>query len=134
MKESSFQFRNPILTKLNYQLNDDFDEDNFEKIELKLHTNVIGEKNGKQSVVKLYGEIGEISENSPFYIELEMESYFKWNDDISEKVLKKLLKRNGSALLLSYMRPIVAFVTGQSGIAPYNIPYIDFTKEEEKEV
>lgn len=54
--------------------------------------------------------------------------------DISEDTLNKLLKRNGAALLLSYMRPIVAFVTGQSGIVPYNIPYIDFTKEEELSV
>ena len=31
------------------------------------------------------------------------------------------------------MRPIVAFITSQSGIT-YNIPYVDFTKEDsEKE-
>ena len=29
------------------------------------------------------------------------------------------------------MRPIVTFITSQSGIT-YNIPYIDFTKENEE--
>lgn len=130
MKESNFQFKSPILKKLNYQLNDNFDINKFEKVELNFHANVIGRKSIKQAVLKLCGEIGKQNENSPFYIELEMEAYFKWNDDIPEEVLEKLLQKNGSALLLSYMRPIVAFITSQSGIASYNIPYIDFTKED----
>lgn len=134
MKESDFQFKNPILKRLNYALNDDFDIDKFDKIELSFHTNVVGRKSAKEAIVTLLGKIGKVNESSPFYIEIEITSPFKWTDDIPEEALNKLLRKNGSALLLSYMRPIVAFVTGQSGIAPYNIPYIDFTKEEEKEV
>ena len=132
MKESNFQFRNPILKKINYHLNEDFDRDKFDKIDLKFQTNVIGKKSEKQAIVKLRGEFGESNENFPFYIEIELEAPFKWTEDIPEDVAKNLLKRNAPALLLSYMRPIVAFITSQSGIVPYNIPYIDFTKENEE--
>ncbi|MCI8629248.1 MAG: hypothetical protein HFE57_07060 [Firmicutes bacterium] len=132
MQESNFQFKNPILKKINYHLNEDFDRDKFDKIDLKFQTNVIGKKSEKQAIVKLRGEFGESNENFPFYIEIELEAPFKWTEDIPEDVAKNLLKRNAPALLLSYMRPIVAFITSQSGIVPYNIPYIDFTKENEE--
>ena len=132
MQESNFQFKNPILKKINYHLNEDFDRDKFDKIDLNFQTNVIGKKSEKQAIVKLRGEFGESNENFPFYIEIELEAPFKWTEDIPEDVAKNLLKRNAPALLLSYMRPIVAFITSQSGIVPYNIPYIDFTKENEE--
>lgn len=44
MQESNFQFKNPILKKINYHLNEDFDRDKFDKIDLKFQTNVIGKK------------------------------------------------------------------------------------------
>jgi len=132
MQESNFQFKNPILTKLNYELNDNFDKNDFDdKIRTKLNIAIKGKISEKQVIATLLGQIGEIDKNLPFYIEIEISAPFRWTEDISEDTLNKLLKRNGAALLLSYMRPIVAFVTGQSGIVPYNIPYIDFTKEEE---
>ena len=132
MQESNFQFKNPILKKINYHLNEDFDRDKFDKIDLKFQTNVIGKKSEKQAIVKLRGEFGESNENFPFYIEIELEAPFKWTEDVPENVAKNLLRRNAPTLLLSYMRPIVAFITSQSGIVPYNIPYIDFTKENEE--
>ncbi len=132
MKESNFQFRNPILKKINYHLNEDFDRNKFNKFDLKIQTNLITQKDEKQAIVKLCGELGESNENFPFYIEIELEAPFKWTEDVPENVAKNLLRRNAPTLLLSYMRPIVAFITSQSGIVPYNIPYIDFTKENEE--
>lgn len=55
MQESNFQFKNPILKKINYHLNEDFDRDKFDKIDLKFQTNVIGKKSEKQAIVKLRG-------------------------------------------------------------------------------
>ncbi len=133
MQESNVQFRNPILKKINYHLNEDFDRNKFDKFDLKIQTNLITQKDEKQAIVKLCGELGELNENFPFYIEIELEAPFKWTKDVPEDIAKNLLKRNAPTLLLSYMRPIVAFITSQSGIT-YNIPYVDFTKEDsEKE-
>ncbi|MBU5477644.1 protein-export chaperone SecB [Eubacterium sp. MSJ-13] len=39
-----------------------------------------------------------------------------------------MLKINGGAVLLSYLRPIVSSLTMQAGIKPLHLPLIDFTK------
>ena len=107
MQESNFQFKNPILKKINYHLNEDFDRDKFDKIDLKFQTNVIGKKSEKQAIVKLRGEFGESNENFPFYIEIELEAPFKWTEDIPEDVAKNLLKRN--KILASFINLQLSF-------------------------
>ena len=48
----------------------------------------------------------------------------------AEEQQEKLLTQNAPALLLSYMRPLVASATAASPYPAYHLPFIDFTKEE----
>ena len=44
------------------------------------------------------------------------------------KNIENMLKVNGGAVLLSYLRPILSSLTMQAGIKPLHIPLIDFTE------
>ena len=129
MKNSSFQFNAPVLSHLDFTLNNDFNRD--EKSHFKNDFQVGYNKNedGREAIVELSVTIGVPSEsqNQPFSVKLVIGSVFRWNDDFSEEFVESLLTINAPALLVSYARPIVASITNSSGCGTYNIPFIDFT-------
>ena len=47
-------------------------------------------------------------------------------EDLSDERVESMLKMNAPALLLGYMRPIVAGLTNSSNFATYNLPFINF--------
>lgn len=55
---------------------------------------------------------------------------FHWDESIDDEMAKKLLNINAPAALLSYIRPIIASMTGNSKYPALNIPFIDFTEAE----
>lgn len=137
---SVFQFSNPVLTKLNFVINDDFDS----SIERKLVVNVefktdieVFEKE-QTALVILHCKLGEKSDQFPFYIEADEQANYRWGYDDDgnmvdnpiqdPKTLKSLLNINAPTLLLSYLRPIIAQITSASPFDTYNIPYMDFSK------
>ena len=64
----------------------------------------------------------------PFELEIKVASDFKWDDSLSDEKVEYMLNTNAPALLLSYMRPIVANITNASKIPAYNLPFINFVK------
>lgn len=133
MKNSSFQFKAPVLSHLDFTLNNDFNRD--ERSHFKNDFQVGYNKNeaGREAIVELSVAIGVPSEsqNQPFSVKLVIGSVFRWNDDFSEELVESLLTTNAPALLVSYARPIVASITNSSGCGTYNIPFIDFTDKTE---
>ena len=126
--ESSFQFKNPTITKLVFELNDGFDREAGKEINIphKLTHNVVKNED-KIATVSLTIEVGERSSEFPFYILATEESMFKWDENTKDE--KPLLKQNAPALLLSYLRPIVATVTAASPFGSYNLPFINFSNK-----
>ena len=59
---------------------------------------------------------------------LVVASDFKW-EDLDDDTVEKLLNSNAPALLLSYMRPIVANLTNASNLPVYNLPFVNFKAE-----
>ena len=53
-----------------------------------------------------------------------------WEKDIDDHFVEELLKTNASSLLLGYMRPIVANVTGMTKYPSFNIPFLDMSENE----
>lgn len=73
---------------------------------------ICGIKNGKLYV-------------SNFKLRIKVASDFKW-EDLDEKTAESMLNLNAPALLLGYMRPIVANITNSSNFPAYNLPFINF--------
>lgn len=56
----------------------------------------------------------ENNDDIPFYIKAIEGANFRWNDELDDNMIDRLLNQNAPSLLLSYLRPIVAQVTSAS--------------------
>ena len=126
--ESAFQFKNPALTHLEFEVNEGFDNQKNEEVQIRINMSVQVSKssNSNEALVGLKFEIGEMSEDCPFYIKAVEEAYFKWENILEEEKVNQLLNQNAPSLLLSYLRPIVVQITSASPYDAYNIPFINF--------
>ena len=129
MNRSKFQFSNPELEKVDFLVNQNFNEEKCDGIEMKSNTEVeiLG---SNEAYVALTINIGNATEMQPFNICVRMAANFRWEECIDEKKSKQLLNINAPAVLLSYIRPLVAVMTNSSKYPVLNIPFIDFTNSD----
>lgn len=128
MKNSEFQFSNPNLTKLNFEINSEFMQNTSNPIKFNITPTVTINKDGKEpfATVSLNLKIGECTPDYPFWINITETALFCWSEQLSD--IDRLLSQNAPALLLSYMRPIISTITAASKYSAYNLPYINFTE------
>ena len=105
MKPSSFQFSNPILVNMTFEVNRHFKGDNNVDIPTNFNVSIHEDENSPEAIVELTVEIGRRDESTPYYI--------------------------SPALLLGYLRSVIATVSSASPFETINIPFMDFTKKEE---
>lgn len=126
MQPSKFQFINPYLKELYFDTNMNFDMDQAKfEMQNSFNVKIKRSEHENRANVELALEINYEKENAPFKLKIKVASDFKW-DDIEEKRIEAMLKNNASALLLSYMRPIVASITNSSNFPAYKLPFINF--------
>ena len=128
MKPSSFQFVNPYLIELTFNSNKNFEivEDGVE-IKNTANVNVCKCENGNCANVELDFKISTGDDSGPFIITAKVASDFTWDESIDNETVDKLLNLNAPALLLGFLRPIIANVTNVSKFPVYNIPFINLT-------
>lgn len=129
MKNSEFQFSDPIIDNIIFSKNTNFKKEKFNGFETQFKTSINKMEEENRAIVNLNIVIGENNENYPFTLELTISANFKWED--TQESLDKLLKTNAPAMLLSYARPIVNIITNQAGYKPFNIPFINFNESKE---
>ena len=126
MKQSKFQFLNPSLEELYFVVNSELAADEVEsEIQNNFHVQVRRSQNENRANVGLILETNMEMDKVPFKLRIKMVSDFKW-EDLDEHQVENMLKLNAPALLLSYMRPIVASITNSANFPPYNLPFINF--------
>ncbi len=129
MKKSMFQFKNPHIEKISFEINNNIPFEDDIPLSVNVQTFLSNEEN--VALVKLFLTVGELDDNSKklknsIYFNGCIVSEFKWEREI--KNVENMLKVNGGAVLLSYLRPILSSLTMQAGIKPLHIPLIDFTE------
>lgn len=135
MKESPFQFTNPVLKRLEFTVHDDFmpNKDLNMQIKITPDITVSGEhstSSADSAYVSVLISIGTKDSSTPFYVEAEEAAMFKWDSSYIDDVqIQTLLKQNAVALLLSYLRPIISNLTAASAFPAYNLPFINLTSE-----
>lgn len=129
MQSSDFQFKNPRLINLEFEVKKDFVATSDEPIDIRLSFNVDINKSSEkpEAIVELTVIAGTEDNSNPFYIKATEGAKFKWNEKVDNHV-DKLLEQNAPAVLLGYLRPIISMITGVSPFSAYNIPLIDFTQ------
>lgn len=137
MGKSNFQFNNPILENITFTINKDFDVKEMIDLPVSINSNVTVydlEENATEAKANVAVKItiGVLDRTSPFWVEAVESADFKWTiSEYTDKEVVGLLNRNAVALLISYVRPIIANITGASKYPAYNLPYIDLSKKEE---
>lgn len=129
MNRSKFQFSNPELEKIEFSINQNFDEEKYDGIAMQSNIEV-QMLEGNEALVKLTLSIGNATDSQPFDICVKMGADFTWDESVEIEKAKQLLNINAPAVLLSYIRPIVSSMTNSSKYPTLNIPFIDFTKKE----
>lgn len=131
MKKSKFQFLNPYLVECEYKMNEEFMRED-EEIEMHNEFNVEVKRHKKQNraIVELRLRTNYNQPEKPFQLGVAVASEFEW-EEMSEEMLEIFLNQNAPALLLGYMRPIVANITNSSKFAVYNLPFMNFADAED---
>lgn len=124
----NFQFSNPRLIKLNFDFFTDFIPKS-NQVTIKSSYRIEERRSAdsdKAGVTLIFTLNPEKKHDVPFTLTASIFAVFNWHD-LDKSQVDKLLKVNAPALLLSYLRPIIANITANSGMAPYTIPFINFT-------
>ena len=136
MIRSAFKFSNPRINKSIFISNDEikgFDEKKY-SMNIEANTEIKKKPNIPSAIVRLTMTINKdeknIYENKlPFFIEVAAIAEFSWNEQLEERGIDSFLQMNAPALLLSYIRSQVAYITTQAGFPALNIPFMDFTQQ-----
>ena len=137
MKKSNLQFSNPVLTRLEFEIHKSFKADGPIEMPINIKREIVRNADGDVPInmaqVAVTLSVGNKDSSTPFYIEADEEAKFKWNEGMFNEVqIEDLLKLNATALLLSYLRPVISNITSSSPYPAYNLPYLDLTANEEE--
>ena len=103
MEQSKLSFTNPIIEKLNYNINLNFESRNgLTDIVNSFKVNIKRVENKNEAWVELNIIVGQEGKDVPFYIDLVVCAAFRWEDCYDDKTLQDLLSINAPALLLGY--------------------------------
>ena len=128
MKESNFQFTDPSLASMKFLENRDFSIEKEKEIEIQTEIDINNTKiSENEAVVELKVNLGDESENIPFYLETVFMAKFKLDLKFEESKVNLFLNQNAPALLL-YAKPIISMITNESRFPAYNIPFINFAE------
>lgn len=131
MEKSSFQFSNPTLKRLEFDVHDDFVHHGQLNMEITVNVSIQRDMNedetpGNSAYVLITLSVGSKDNSTPFYIEADEDAHFKWEDGaFNEEEVDNLLNQNAVALLISYLRPVIASLTAACPYPSYNLPYIN---------
>lgn len=133
MKKSKFQFINPYLEESSFVINPNYSVEDVPKLtmyNMKNAFSVQAKKSETQNnaIVKLTLDVNKELNDAPFKLSITVASDFTWDKNMSDETIDKMLTINAPALLLGYMRPIVATLTNSSIFPAYNIPFVNFNE------
>lgn len=131
MKSSEYQFKHPYIKESLFRINEGFKQTEPGNINIVTRTNqYTSYKEGQSQNSAICGltiQIGEVSENAPFFAKVTMEAKFSWENKTEEEI-SNFMKVNVPTLLTGYIRPIITFLTANSPYPPFDLGFINFTE------
>lgn len=128
-KTSGFQFTNPKIKNMFFQVNENFNSGKYEGMPI-VYDITVSDKKEESASVALQINVGIKDGDTPFYLELVNWAEFRWTNEVGE-YSEKLLRQNAVVLLMSYARPIIAHMVGDAGFKPFNLPFLNVKEETE---
>lgn len=121
-KQPGINFDNIFLTRLNFERKPNVTER--PKINVAFHATVSFNEDKKRLVIELLAELKEEKGDS-FKIECAMVGIFSAIEGQENMPLDEFAKLNGPALMLPYLREVIADTTMRSGMKPFVLPPIN---------
>lgn len=132
MKVSEFQYANPHLTEMVFMENPNFVMNKEEVEMVRSITSNIKKLEGNHAMISVsltLGDHEDFENDQPFWLKCTVEAEFEWSEKIqNDGKIDILLEKNAQALLIGYLRPIVANITNVSKFPVYNLPFINLNE------
>lgn len=128
MKQSDFQFNTPVLTKFEFNNSEKIHSKNIAN-DLAFAIRVSRSEINPEAIVEVCLKINDDSGKFGFWIVAKIGASFKWEPSLTNDNINGLLTQNAPALLISYLRPIVAEITRCSPVGSVDIPFIDVSEK-----
>lgn len=133
MKKSNFQLVSQRLLKVEFTVNKNYNPPKDHKIPINYSPQINVQKYDNENAADVFFKMeifkNDGSDKYPFYINLLIKGYFKWNEGLGN--IDNYLHVNAPAVLMSYLRSIVSQLTIQAGFPPLILPLINFTAASE---
>jgi len=123
-------FTAPVLTFSRLELNPGF-KNGEQGLNADLHFHHSASKldNQNAAIVAIRLQINQKDEkkiqDAPFWLEVEYAAQFSWTEDMAVETIDNYLRTNASAVLIGYIRPLVAALTSASPLPTYTLPFIN---------
>jgi len=131
MPQYQFKFSQPLLIRSAFNMIPPTDKTD-KNITLHLRRNTIRIEGKNQAVseltVQLNKEEETVKENAMFVAEFTMQTMVSWEEGDLTGPVKDFVEVKVPEILLSYIRPLVATITGMSPVGTYHIPYINMAE------
>lgn len=135
MKVSEFQYANPHLTEMVFMENPNFVMNKEEVEMVRSITSNIKKLEGNHAMISVsltlgdHEDLEDFENDQPFWLKCTVEAEFEWSEKIqNDGKIDILLEKNAQALLIGYLRPIVANITNVSKFPVYNLPFINLNE------
>lgn len=130
MEKSYFQLKEQSIINVEFIKNEFFENKDISvNIDFSHNTEIININNNNAYVILTFNVFNkEFLENYPFFVKVVIKGNFFWDSQISPERLNNLLNINAPAVLLSFVRSIIAQLTAFSGFPALIIPLINFQK------
>ena len=121
----------PVLTRAQFELNPGFKADAGGGLpaDLHLHHFLTRKEGANEAVVALRLQVNQREETrlegAPFWLEVEYTAKIIWSEDVAPEEIDSYLYVNVPAVLIGYIRPVVAGMTSISPMPTYTLPFIN---------
>jgi len=131
MRKSSFQMNDPVLLNVVFKVNNDFEaSDSVLNLVISDAKDISYHAENVANVsysVRVFDE--NFESGAPFFIEVSYSAVFSWSDLEADEV-ETLLNHNAPAILLGYVRPLIAHLSSNAGFPPLHLPLLNLQDDE----
>lgn len=125
---AKINFENYLVEEIDFKINRDYmpTGENI-NVDLNINHNIDIDMDENRATLLLEAEINENFKEKklPFYLKVDLVSFFVFDVDVHEDEVTNLLEVNGVSIAFPYLRSLITNITSNSGLPPLVIPTLN---------
>ena len=130
--ESAFQFSNPSLTKMEFCINEDFENGRDKEVKMAVNMGIQIDRSStdNNARVSLTLEIGKKDSSDPFYVCATEMAEFRWPDSLNMGMIENYWNQNAPVIVaVIFETHYLIDYARQHAYTPNFIVFIDFSEK-----